>query len=147
MARTKVVLVHGAGGGAWEWQEWEKELRELDNIEIVALSLEPNKDNLAATGLDDYCEQVTRHAAGDHDTVLIGASLGGLLSLLVAQKCTARALILVASALPALPDSPVKVHELGHEPSPAVIRWAEGELEATRMCMPNSGVKESGETS
>eukprot|EP00960_Hanusia_phi_P046726 757994-Hanusia_phi.AAC.3 len=74
MAQTKAVLVHGAGGGAWEWEKWQEELKELDELEVVAISLDPVKDNLAATRLDDYYQQVKQAADGHHDTVLIGAT-------------------------------------------------------------------------
>ena len=94
----KALLVHGAGGGAWEWNLWRGVL-EAHAIATHALELRPAAAGLAATTLEDYRAQV-RDALRvlPHPRVLIGASLGGLL----ATMCAAMPEALSASQADAL---------------------------------------------
>jgi pimeloyl-ACP methyl ester carboxylesterase len=93
------LLVHGAGGGAWEWNLWRGVL-EAHAIAAHALELQCVAAGLAATTLRDYRLQV-RDAlqALPHPRILIGASLGGLLAAMCADQ--ADALVLVNPLPPA----------------------------------------------
>jgi pimeloyl-ACP methyl ester carboxylesterase len=93
------LLVHGAGGGAWEWNLWRGVL-DANAIAVHALELQPAAAGLGATTLEDYLVQV-RDAlqALPHPRVLVGASLGGLLAAMCADQ--ADALVLVNPLPPA----------------------------------------------
>lgn len=100
MSGRCALLVHGAGGGAWEWNLWRGVL-EAHAIAVHALELQPVTAGLAATTLRDYRLQVgDALQALPHPRVLIGASLGGLLAAMCADQ--ADALVLV-NPLPAAP--------------------------------------------
>jgi pimeloyl-ACP methyl ester carboxylesterase len=135
MDRRNFVLVHGAGGGAWEWVVWQRVLA-ARGATVRAPDLEPARAGLAATTLDDYAAQVeavVRECA--RPPVLVGASLGGLLAVMVAARCPLAALVLVNPMPPApwhaaLPPQP---------PSSAVIPWARtASLAGTRRALPDA---------
>ncbi len=93
------LLVHGAGGGGWEWNVW-RGVFEAAGISVVAPDLQQVAVGLAATGFDDYLQQV-RDALSlmPRPRIVVGASLGGLLGLHVAGA--ADALVLVNPLPPA----------------------------------------------
>ena len=82
MTRSRaVLLVHGAGGGGWEWNVWRGVL-EAAGFQVAAPDLVPLRGDVAATRLQDYQAQVRAAlAALPRPRVLVGASLGGLLAL------------------------------------------------------------------
>ncbi|WP_188310288.1 alpha/beta fold hydrolase [Arenimonas fontis] len=87
------MLVHGAGGGGWEWTVWGRVLAAA-GMEVLAPDLQPRADGLVATALDDYAAQVDRWLrAAPRPRLLAGASLGGLLALM--RAALADALVLV----------------------------------------------------
>ena len=99
MGVRNALLVHGAGGGAWEWNLWRGVL-EAHGIAVHTLELQPAAAGLAATTLQDYRTQVSGALqALPHPRVLIGASLGGLLAAMSANQ--ADALVLVNPLPPA----------------------------------------------
>lgn len=98
--RPRVVFIHGAGGGAWEWSIWTRVWAAAGWCEQLAVDLQPVEAGLAATRFDDYLDQVSRVAA-DRPVVLVGASLGGLLALCAAPQLDCRALLLVNPLPPA----------------------------------------------
>ncbi|KAF1718463.1 hypothetical protein CSC74_06260 [Pseudoxanthomonas yeongjuensis] len=99
MGAYNALLVHGAGGGAWEWNLWRGVL-EAHAIAVHALELQPSPAGLAATTLQDYRTQVSDALqALPHPRVLIGASLGGLLAAMSTNQ--ADALVLVNPLPPA----------------------------------------------
>src|SRR5215468_7722000 len=114
-----VVFVHGAGGGGWEWAIWQRVFA-ARAWSVLAPDLLPAAAGIAATRLDDYVSQVNAWCAvTSHPTMLIGASLGGLLALRAASARTA-ALVLVNPIAPA-----------GIEPRPEkeyldVVPWGSG---------------------
>lgn len=99
MRACNALLVHGAGGGAWEWNLWRGVL-EAHVIAVHALELQPAAAGLSATTLRDYRTQVCDALqALPHPRALIGASLGGLLAAMCADQ--ADALVLVNPLPPA----------------------------------------------
>ena len=83
MTRSRaVLLVHGAGGGGWEWNVW-RGVWEAAGFRVAAPDLVPVRGDVAATRLQDYQAQVSAAlAALPRPRVLVGASLGGLLALI-----------------------------------------------------------------
>lgn len=103
MRACNALLVHGAGGGAWEWNPWRGVL-EAHAIAVHALELQPAATGLAATTLQDYTAQVgDALQALPHPRVLVGASLGGLLAAMSAARWVNQvdALVLVNPLPPA----------------------------------------------
>jgi pimeloyl-ACP methyl ester carboxylesterase len=93
------LLIHGAGGGGWEWNPWRGVLQ-AHGITVHAPDLMPSPIGLAATTLDDYRSQMLQALiAMPRPRVVMGASLGGLLAMLVAEH--ADALVLVNPLPPA----------------------------------------------
>ncbi|MDW8479131.1 MAG: alpha/beta hydrolase family protein [Xanthomonadales bacterium] len=127
----RALLVHGAGGGAWEWQAWRPVL-EAAGIAAEAIELEPAPGGLAATGYADYLAQVLE--AGRGCEALVGASLGGLLAAEAASPLGVRALALVN------PVPPAPWHRLLPERAwPKVVPWAStSTLEGTREALPDA---------
>ena len=67
--RGTALLVHGAGGGGWEFDLW-REAFTSKRWRFVAPDLEPGRSGLAATTFADYVAQTTSQAAD------LGDSLG-----------------------------------------------------------------------
>lgn len=143
------VLVHGAGGGGWEWAVWSRVLQ-AHEAAVRAPDLRAagadggdgswrgtnGAEALAATTLDDYVAQVDAEvAACPEPPVLVGASLGGLLAACVAASRPVRALVLI-NALPPLPwcaDLP----PMGAVPD--VVDWGRrASLASTRRALPDA---------
>lgn len=128
------VLVHGAGGGAWEWLVWQRVLA-ARGAAVHAVGLLPARAGLAATTLDDYAAQVESAVRSAGQPVLVGASLGGLLAAMVAARCPLAALVLVNP----LPPAPWHAALPPQPPSPAVIPWARtASLAGTRRALPDA---------
>ncbi len=123
------LLVHGAGGGGWEWNVWRRVLEARD-IACVCLDLEPLAAGLAATAFDDYRSQVHRALdALPGPRALVGASLGGLLA--ASCAASADALVLV-NPLPPAPWSA----QLPRREWPDVVPWRrEARLASTRRAL------------
>ncbi|WP_093281948.1 alpha/beta fold hydrolase [Pseudoxanthomonas sp. CF125] len=99
MSDWNALLIHGAGGGAWEWNRWHGVL-EAHAIAAQVLELQPAAQGLGATALQDYAAQVRAALqALQRPRVLVGASLGGLLAAMCAGE--ADALVLVNPLPPA----------------------------------------------
>lgn len=130
-----VLMVHGAGGGGWEWRAWARSLG-TRGFDVHAPDLAPSPDGLAATGFEDYRGQVVRYGrALAPPLVLAGASLGGLL-VLAAADLGAAARVLVNPVPPA--------GTAGWSPRrrewPPVVPWGdEADFESTRRAMPDCG--------
>jgi len=107
MQPRDAVFVHGAGGGAWEWQIWRRVFTAY-GWRCRVPDLRPVAAGLAATQFDDYVTQVeavvrsstTRHANAS-GAVLIGASLGGLLAIAACARAMPAALVLINALPPA----------------------------------------------
>lgn len=127
------VLVHGAGGGGWEYRTWEPVLRRLGYV-VVAKDLKPAQGGLAKTTFSDYVLQVQGWIPRSRGrTLLVGASLGGGIVLEVAKRVRVDGVVLVNSVLPtgiADPDSSKEI--------PDVVKWANGPYQETVDAMPDS---------
>lgn len=98
------LMVHGAGGGAWEWRVWQR-VFSAQGVSAQALTLEPYpgdsvENGFARTTYAHYLQQLTRAQLHYGANVLIGASLGGLLVAELAAQAefapSISALVLVA---------------------------------------------------
>jgi pimeloyl-ACP methyl ester carboxylesterase len=111
------LLIHGAGGGAWEWAVWLRVLAAA-GVDARAIELAPTEP-LESTRLADYAAQVRDVAAGLDRPVLVGASLGGLLAAMAADAVAARAVILVNP----LPPAPWHAGLPARAAWPARVAW------------------------
>lgn len=128
----QVMLVHGAGGGGWEWALWRGVL-EARGIRTHAPDLQPATGGLAATTWADYVAQVRdAFAALERPRALVGASLGGLLATACADL--ADALVLVNP----LPPAPWAAR-LPAFAWPDVVAWGRNaRLDSTRRALPDA---------
>jgi hypothetical protein len=97
------VLVPGAGGQAWYWHLVVDQLAALGHH---AVAVDPPSTDVDA-GLEDYVRVVldatprgAARAAGGGGLAVAGQSLGGLVAPLVADRCSADLLVLVAAMIP-----------------------------------------------
>ncbi len=133
MTRSRAaLLVHGAGGGGWEWNVWRGVLEEA-GFRVAAPDLVPVRGDVAATRLQDYQAQVRAAlAALPRPRVLVGASLGGLLALNAAEGADA---VVLVNPLPPVPwhvDMPARDW-------PDVVPWRRAaRLSVTREAMPDA---------
>lgn len=131
----KVVMVHGAGGGGWEWRLWA-EVFGAAGRSVLAPDLLPSAGGLAATRFGDYRDQVCRWCRmSDGSVVLIGASLGGLLALSAAADCSPAALVLV-NPMPPKGTEPWPRFSL----RPPIVRWSQSAFANTRAAVPDADV-------
>lgn len=131
----QAVMVHGAGGGGWEWRLWAEVFR-AGGWKVMASDLEPVSAGLAATRFDDYRGQVCDWCrTASTPVALVGASLGGLLALSVADECPPAALIVVN---PMPPDGLVS-HDAFSE-RPPIIGWSRSTFAATRVALPDAAL-------
>ena len=96
------LLVHGAGGGGWEYELW-RDAFEQRGWRVVARDLQPGASGLAATSVDDYVGQLAQWlppAERSSELVIVGASMGGALALRAAATLRPTALVLVNSVVP-----------------------------------------------
>lgn len=134
-----LLLLHGAGGGAWQWRDWTPVLAGA-GFSPEALELQPGDAGLAETRLEDYLAQVTvRYDAlrdqGRGEPAIIGASLGGLLAALLATRRRPIALVLVNP----VPPAKVKDWKYRRRVFPRIIPWSRDlDPEATRASMPEA---------
>ena len=128
----QALLIHGAGGGAWEWAVWHRVLA-ARGIEAAAVELVPGVGRCAGTRLQDYVEQVVVAARGAD--VLVGASLGGLLALAAAPARPRAALVLVNP----LPPTPWAAALPARAAYPDVVPWGrDASLASTRRALPDA---------
>lgn len=127
-----VLLMHGAGGGGWEWNLWRGVLAAA-GLEVHTPDLQPAAAGLAATGFDDYARQVrSALAALPRPRAVVGASLGGLLALSSAD---------VADAVAAVNPLPPAPWHAGLPPRawPEVVPWRrDARLPGTRRALPEA---------
>lgn len=124
-----VLLIHGAGGGGWEWRLWRHVL-EARGHRVHTPDLHAAAGGIAATVYADYARQVRRELERlPRPRVLVGASLGGVLALDAADA--ADALVLVNP----LPPAPWHA-QLPARTWPDVVRWeGNARLSSTRRAL------------
>ncbi|MGJ4730605.1 alpha/beta fold hydrolase [Luteimonas sp. SDU101] len=131
-AIRSVLMVHGGGGGGWEWVVWRR-VFEAARLQVHAPDLQPSPRGLAQTGFDDYLAQV--RAALDAlpgPRAAIGASLGGLLAAACADA--ADAVVLVNPLPPAPWHAQLPAREW-----PDVVPWQrDARLTGTRRALPDA---------
>ncbi len=100
---TTFILIPGAGGQAWYWHRVVPRLS-FRGHDAVAVDL-PSGDDDAR--LEDYVRTVVRavppgsmRSAGGAGLAVVGQSLGGLVAPIVAERCAADLLVLVAPMVP-----------------------------------------------
>ena len=123
------LLIHGAGGGAWEWNRWHNVLQ-AHAVAVQAVELQPTAHDLAATTLQDYAIQVQLALqALPRPRVLVGASLGGLLAAMCVSEADA---VVLVNPLP-----PVPWHrQMAQRSWDRVVRWrSNARLYSTREAM------------
>ncbi len=128
MTKT-LILIHGAGGGAWEYALWQPVFTAA-GYRVVAHDLLPVAAGLAATTFDDYLAQVISWVPAGEPIILVGASMGGILALQVAAAINPAALVLVNS----VPPYGVGMPRIGKQ-HPAIVGWANGPLAETRAAL------------
>ncbi len=133
----RVVCIHGAGGGGWEWGTWTRVLA-AHRLPVLAPDLLPAPDGLASTHLHDYRAQAIGWCRETGDArsrlVLAGASLCGLLALSIAAEVRAAALVLINP----MPLAGVISKPLG-KPYPALVRWgSERSIASTLRALPDA---------
>lgn len=89
-----VLMVHGAGGGGWEFTLW-RHVFEAAQWRVVAPDLTPGAHGIEATRFADYEAQVRAWCVASAPSLIIGASLGGLLALRIADAAPVARLVLV----------------------------------------------------
>lgn len=124
-----LVCIHGAGGGGWEYALWQP-IFTAAGYTMLANDLQPAPVGLADTTFADYVEQVKGWLPAEGRIILVGASMGGILALKVAEQINPVALVLVNS----VPPTDVGVPRAG-KPRPAIVRWANGPLQETRAAL------------
>ncbi|MCL4794841.1 MAG: alpha/beta fold hydrolase [Bryobacteraceae bacterium] len=102
---ARFLLVHGAWQGAWCWREVVERLTALGH-EVVAVDLPGHGDDPAEPGgvyMEDYIRgTVDALERGGGDTILVGHSMGGVVSQAgEAAPELIRALVYVAALVPA----------------------------------------------
>ncbi len=100
--RPPIVLVHGAANSAVVWTFWQQELTTLGwaphAVDLRGHGQNPRLD-LSRTSIHDYADDV--YAAVRHfsrSPVLIGWSMGGLVSMMVASSGGAAACVALANS-------------------------------------------------
>ena len=128
-ANLSILLVHGAGGGVWEWNRWRAVLQ-AHAVSVHVIELEPIPAGLAANCFQDYVLQLLRQLQRlPRPRVLAGASLGGLVSAACAHAADALVLI---NPLPAAPWG----HATQRRAWDDVVAWrGRARLASTRMAM------------
>ena len=121
-----IVCIHGAGGGGWEYAKWAPVFTAV-GYQFIAEDLLPDHGNLAATTFDNYVDQVKAWLPIGVSPILVGASMGGVLALKVAEAIDPAALVLINSVLPAGVGTPRPAKSY-----PPIIPWANGSLVDTR---------------
>ncbi len=128
-------MIHGAGGGGWEYDHW-KPIFEKAGYRVVAPDLMPAAGGLLYTRFEDYLRQVQMWRPTSGKVILVGASMGGMLALRSASLETPAAMVLVNSAPPAGIGPRRK-----DKPLLPVVKWANGPLKDTEIAMPDSDRK------
>lgn len=134
MQVDSVLMIHGAGGGGWEWSSWSRVFAAA-GWRVSAPDLMPAAAGLADTSLRDYEAQVRDWMRALRPRLVIGASLGGLLALRCHDAAAGAALVLVNPMPPAgfAPASPpARIY-------PDIVPWrSTASLASTARTLPDA---------
>ena len=150
-----MVLVHGAGGGSWEWKLWLDHHKQCQH-KYPHLSLHPCHLEVFKYGrtydtvsIEDYTLQIMEFIGGlcvdwdegENRLVLVGASIGGVLITQACDNLQQRpyAMIFVCTALPLLEPFETRgsiVHDLSTSIFPNRIPYESSSLQSTVEAMP-----------
>ena len=122
MSLPTIVFVHGAGGGAWEWEFWQAVFEER-GWQTLSGDLMPNSRGVEFTQVDDYVEQIIdwiHQVQGDVPPIVVGASMAGPLLLKAIETQPVSAAVLVNS----VPVEGVDGWPQAKVDFPDVIPWA-----------------------
>ncbi|MGY1410379.1 MULTISPECIES: alpha/beta fold hydrolase [unclassified Luteimonas] len=127
-----VLMVHGGGGGGWEWVMWQG-VFEAARLQVNAPDLQASPRGLSETRFDDYAAQVRMGLeALPRPRAVVGASLGGLLAAVCADAADAAVLV------NPLPPAPWHA-QLPHRDWPDVVPWQrDARLTGTRRALPDA---------
>ncbi len=89
------AFIHGGGDSGWSWHLVEEELRSRGHS-TVAPDL-PIEDDSA--GLEEYTNTVVQAIGDATDVVVVAHSIGGFIAPLVAERVSARAIVLVTAVM------------------------------------------------
>ena len=129
------LMVHGAGGGGWEWALWARVFAAA-GWRVHAPDLLPAPGGLAGTRLADYDAQVLAWCSAPQPRLLIGASLGGLLALRAAAHLGEALLVLVNPLPPAGIDG---AFEVARRREGDIVRWQrDATLHSTARALPDA---------
>jgi pimeloyl-ACP methyl ester carboxylesterase len=133
-SQPTTIFVHGAGGGGWEWTIWERVFA-AHGASVLSPDLLPARGGLLATHIEDYAGQVVEWCAGaQRPLLLVGASLGGLLALMIAPLVAPAAIVLV-NPLPPIGITP----RLAPRDHVDIVPWGTGRsLRGTRHTLPDA---------
>ncbi len=134
-SKGTVVMIHGAGGGGWEYDKW-RPVFERAGWTVIAKDLVPTNHQYESTQLDDYVAQVVSWTPQRGRVYYIGASMGGLLALKAQERRPVMGIVLVNSVAPL--EVPIKRHPASFPP---IVRWANGPLKDSEAAMPDSDRK------
>lgn len=96
------ALIHAAAVDSWYWNLLETEL-ERRGHDSVAMDL-PVEDD--AAGLTEYAITVVTAVGDRPDVVVVGHSFGGFTAPLVAERITARLLVMLNTQIPQPGEAP-----------------------------------------
>jgi len=103
-----IVMIHGMWGGGWNWENY-KQFFEGKGYHCITPTLrfhdvdpkEPPNPRLGTTSLLDYVEDLEKEIRNlDTLPILMGHSMGGLLTQILGSRGLAKALVLLAPAPP-----------------------------------------------
>lgn len=131
MEKPTAIMIHGAGGGGWEYHYWQQPFKDA-GFEVIAPDLLPTENDYAKTTFPDYLSQIQTHAKNKKPLILIGASMGGILALKSSESLKPDLIILINSVPPkgVGPARESKEH-------PPIIEWENGPIEDTRASLPD----------
>ncbi len=96
-AMARIVLIHGAFGGAWAWEPALPGLRAAGH-QVEAIDLPgsgADRTPVAEVTLDSYAERICRTLAEGPPAVLVGQSMGGISVTNAAARCLENVAMLV----------------------------------------------------
>ncbi len=108
MAKT-IFMIHGMWGGGWQWDPFKNYFRakgfDCEAPYLLYHDVSPDEippEELGKTSLLDYAADLESKIKGlDEKPILMGHSMGGLLSLILSGRGLAEAAVLIAPAPPA----------------------------------------------